>query len=72
MMMRDPQEWYDAMVAKGHTPQMHEDNDWVDRSGIDMFASSYGFHNGPVCTVCHWSCCEHCKDIAAIPNECKE
>ena len=28
---------------------------------IDLFASMYEYHNGPRCTRCHHSECEHCN-----------
>lgn len=52
------------MVEKGHTPCM-------DNEEIDMFYLEYEHHNGPGCTTCKWSVCEHCHGIESIPDECE-
>ncbi|MDH7796381.1 MULTISPECIES: hypothetical protein [unclassified Beijerinckia] len=56
--------WFDAMKARGHTPRM-------DDGEIDMFFRSAGYHNGPGCETCGWSCCCHCEDVDEIP-QCSE
>ena len=33
-----------------------------DNGEVDHFGMDYGFHNGPSCTVCGHSFCEHCAD----------
>ena len=57
--------WRKAMVAKGHTP-VERDEDMG--GGIDMFAVSYEFHNGPRCSTCGWSTCVHCQSVDSIPE----
>lgn len=50
------------MRDKGHTPKMDSDgtmNEWVVNSG---------FHNGPGCEACDWSCCQHCTSESEIPE----
>lgn len=59
------QKWHDAMVAKGHKPQMA---DCSSEPMLDIFVVDVGFHNGPGCLTCHWSCCMHCKGIDDIPE----
>ncbi len=41
---------------KGHTWAL---NTW---GGVDIFAFYEDDHNGPVCTYCGYSFCEHCID----------
>lgn len=48
--------FYDEIVAAGHVLKLDGDGD------IDSFALSYDFHNGPGCSVCGASWCEHCGD----------
>lgn len=62
--MSSDEDWIDAMKAKGHTPRM-------DEGRLDIFFCDSGFHNGPGCDTCHWSCCNHCDTIEDIP-ECSE
>lgn len=45
--------WYDALVAKGHTPVM-------DDGRIDIWVVDEGYHNGPGCKACGRSWCWHC------------
>ena len=52
-------EWQEAFLKAGHTPRLEEDT-------IDMLAMASGYHNGPVCTVCGYSPCEHCVSIEEI------
>ena len=61
----EPTIWREAMEAKGHTPV---ERDADEGGGIDMFASSYEFHNGPRCSTCGWSTCVHCFGIDSIPQ----
>lgn len=56
--------WESAFIAAGHAFKMNDDEDGGD---IDWFAVSGGMHNGPECTKCGWSCCQHCTEIANIP-----
>jgi hypothetical protein len=60
--MSNQSEWIEAMKAKGHTPRMTEDG------YLDIFFCDSGFHNGPGCDSCHWSCCHHCDGIEDIPQ----
>lgn len=53
-------EWFDAMRAKGHVPKMSSGD-------LDIFVLDEGFHNGPGCETCGWSCCWHCEGIDDIP-----
>lgn len=32
-----------------------------DEGEVDMFALSVNFHNGPRCSACEYSFCEHCE-----------
>lgn len=57
-------EWEEAMIAKGHSPRYYDDGDGLV---LNMFVVDHGFHNGPGCLVCGWSCCEHCTAIDDIP-----
>ncbi len=50
-------DWYDALKVKGHTPIME---DWDGVEEIDMFVVDIEFCNGPGCSKCHWSTCQHC------------
>lgn len=60
--------WYDAMIAKGHTPIMCS----YDSTQIESFVYEQGFCNGPGCSTCNWSTCWHCnKDENSIP-ECEK
>lgn len=59
--MSERQDWFDAMRAKGHMPRVDEDG------GLDIFAMSAEFHNGPSCEACGWNCCMHCEGIKDIP-----
>lgn len=60
-MNNKEQLWYDALVKKGHTPFMDENDD------LDIFFYESGNHNGPGCSICVWSCCWHCDTIDVIP-----
>lgn len=53
--------WFDALVAKGHTPIM-------DGNDMDFFAYEAGRHNGPGCQVCGWKACWHCLKVEDIPE----
>jgi hypothetical protein len=64
--MQTDEEWYEAMKAKGHKPKMNED--YGDGLLLDMFVVDSGFHNGPGCEVCYWSCCMHCSSTDDIPE----
>lgn len=71
--------WSDKFLARGHVFQLEEpDPDYDGPSGpkIDWFAVDGGFHNGPKCIRCGWSCCQHCTKIQDIPEctggECDE
>lgn len=59
-MNDDP--WEAAMRAKGHTPVLYS------FGSLDHFVMESGFHNGPGCSVCGWSCCEHCDSVSDIPE----
>lgn len=43
-----------AMIAKGHTPRMNDDG------SVDIFVTDVGHHNGPGCSVCRDTWCQHC------------
>jgi len=53
--------WKDEMIAKGHTPILEKDG------RLNFLAYNEGFHNGPKCSKCGWSCCMHCDPIESIP-----
>lgn len=55
-------DWFDALVAKGHTPITNE------AGGLDIFVCDVGKHNGPGCQTCDWSDCWHCLKVADIPE----
>jgi hypothetical protein len=59
------QRWFDAMVSKGHTPIIAP---WTNDPVLDIFVTDVGFHNGPGCATCGWTCCMHCDEIADIPE----
>jgi hypothetical protein len=59
------EKWVAAMKAKGHTPRMV---DWPDGPDLDIFFTDAGFHNGPGCDTCGWTCCMHCDDVGRIPE----
>jgi hypothetical protein len=46
-----------------HIHEEHSEHLWArDANGkIDLWAFESGFHNGPYCTRCHHSECEHCN-----------
>lgn len=46
-----------------HIHEEHSEHLWRrDKSGkIDLWAFDYGYCNGPVCTRCWYSECEHCN-----------
>lgn len=50
-------------VRPNHIYEEYPEHDWQRNSKgeIDLFASSYEFHNGPYCVRCHHSECEHCN-----------
>lgn len=70
--------WYQAMKAKGHSPVIDEERlaELREEEGLgvepwramDMWVIAYEIHNGPGCSVCGWSCCEHCDDVDKIPD----
>jgi hypothetical protein len=39
-----------------------------DRSKIDVFGYSEGNHNGPICVICRFSYCQHCRDEDDLPE----
>lgn len=45
-----------------YTKNTYERHDWAKNEDgtIDYFAFENGFHNGPRCTRCSHSFCEHC------------
>lgn len=47
-----------------HIVEDYPTHDWErDKDGtIDLMASCYEYHNGPVCKRCGHSFCEHCVD----------
>lgn len=65
--MASDEEWIEAMKAKGHMPVMR---DWEDGTPpvLDIWVVDYGYHNGPGCSICGWSCCHHCEGIESIPQ----
>ena len=55
-----------------HIHEEHSEHLWRrDNNGeIDLWAFEYEYHNGPVCTRCHHSECEHCnEDWETNPTE---
>lgn len=61
--MKKAEIWREAMKAKGHLPiEYGEDGE------LDSFALESGFHNGPGCSICGWSCCWHCEGVEGIPD----
>ncbi len=34
-----------------------------DDGAVDIFGYEYGTHNGPVCVVCGYGFCHHCKEL---------
>jgi hypothetical protein len=46
-----------------HIHEEYAEHDWMrDKNGkIDTWAWDAGFHNGPMCTRCFHSECEHCN-----------
>ena len=57
--------WTAALKAKGHTPVLDEDGK------IDWFVCDGGYHNGPGCSVCLKSWCEHCTQDPDTIGECE-
>ncbi len=53
-------EWLTEITAKGHTPILYSDG------SLHMFATESGFHHGPACSVCGWSCCIYCDGLDSI------
>lgn len=49
-----------AAERLGHVLKRDEDGD------IDIFAFSFGYCNGPECTVCHQSWCQHCHSADSL------
>jgi hypothetical protein len=60
--MAKAQAWSDAMKAKGHTPILGPDG------SLDYSVYKGGYHNGPGCESCGWSCCWHCESVKHIPE----
>lgn len=56
--------WEAAMKAKGHTPIYDDDLDGI----LHVFVTDHGFHNGPGCSSCGWTCCMHCRSPEDIPQ----
>lgn len=52
----------EAIKEKGHTLKLNSDGE------PDIHVMSSEFHNGPGCTTCHWTCCEHCSSPANVPE----
>ena len=67
-MDKEDQTWYEALKAKGHMPIMVDYDDEGDPPRLDVFVCDSGYHNGPGCEACRWSCCMHCKGIKSIPE----
>ncbi len=65
-MARDQtkQLWQKALVAAGHTPKLDEDGE------LDMFTLDYDHHNGPGCTACGQTWCEHCRNPECLDARC--
>lgn len=50
---------------KGHIWRLNEHGE------VDCWVVDEGFHNGPGCSVCHFSFCEHCfneRDLEPCPG----
>ena len=60
--MGDSAKWFDALKAKGHMPVVDEDGK------LNFFVCDSGYHNGPGCHACGWSCCWHCCAVSDIPE----
>jgi hypothetical protein len=55
---------YEKLESLGHTLKR-------DEHGIDNWVESIGYHNGPGCTKCEETWCEHCSgDGAHITEVC--
>lgn len=52
--MATNEEWITAMKAKGHSPILDEDGE------LDCWVMEFDIHNGPGCSICGDSWCEHC------------
>jgi hypothetical protein len=63
------EEWKAAMEAKGHTPIMMQYPGGEPE--LDIWVVEQGYHNGPGCSTCGWSTCQHCNRLMIIP-ECRE
>lgn len=55
-------EWSEAFLAAGHTFMLNEFGE------PDFWVNAVGFHNGPKCSTCGWSCCVHCTPTENIPR----
>lgn len=67
----EDEQLYDALKAKGHSPALTDDYENDDGSlTFDMFYLSVDIHNGPGCSVCHYSLCHHCWN--GDPNSIEE
>jgi hypothetical protein len=54
--------WVEIAEFRGHNLRRDPEND----GRVDHFAVSHEFCNGPVCTICDMSWCEHCTSIDRI------
>lgn len=61
---KESKAWLGALVANGHTPVMTEEG------YLDVWVMNVGFHNGPGCSKCGMSWCEHC-DGPEVVGHCK-
>lgn len=63
--------WRKAFLAAGHTFIMtvpDEGDEEHDPPRPNMWVVDHGFHNGPGCATCGWSCCMHCQKAELIPK----
>jgi hypothetical protein len=57
----DGERIYEILKEKGHSPALTDEYENEDGSlTFDMFYLSVDLHNGPGCSVCHFSFCHHC------------
>ena len=72
MAAPSPSTMAEELIPEGHPSAPHK---WEldDRGRVNLFAldedftEGWGGHNGPRCTVCGLTFCEHCHDYWATP-----
>ncbi len=63
-----PINWERAMRRKRHEPIMSTGLDGKPELDYWAWSDNSGYHNGPKCSKCGWSCCWHCETIKDIPE----